>query len=113
MLNPRLSHDSTAPSDKPMLTTNPSLSRITYSSLLIKHQKLNKKTQTRVQPATYNTQADPYLDIYLKGGLTTRFDPPPNGLRELKLHRLSTNVCTKTKMFLKIFFDLRFRSEGA
>ena len=46
-----------------------------------------------------------------KGGLTTRFDPPPNGLRELKLHRLSTNVCTKTKMFLKIFFDIRFRSE--
>ena len=34
-----------------------------------------------------------------KGGLTTRFDPPPNGLRELKLHRSSTNVCTKTKMF--------------
>ena len=31
-----------------------------------------------------------------KGGLTTRFDPPPNGLRELKLHRSSTNVCTKT-----------------
>ena len=48
-----------------------------------------------------------------KGGLTTRFDPPPNGLRELKLHRSSTNVCTKTKMFLKIFFDIRFRSEGA
>ena len=47
-----------------------------------------------------------------KGGLTTRFDPPPNGLRELKLHRLSTNVCNKTKMFLKIFFDIRFRSEG-
>ena len=48
-----------------------------------------------------------------KGRLTTRFDPPPNGLRELKLHRSSTNVCTKTKMFLKIFFDIRFRSEGA
>ena len=48
-----------------------------------------------------------------KGGLTTRFDPPPNGLRELKLHRSSTNVCTMTKMFLKIFFDIRFRSEGA
>ena len=47
-----------------------------------------------------------------KGGLTTRFDPPPNGLRELKLHRSSKNVCTKTKMFLKIFFDIRFRSEG-
>ena len=40
----------------------------------------------------------------IKGGLTTRFDPPPNGLRELNLHRSSTNVCTKTKMFLKIFF---------
>ena len=51
--------------------------------------------------------------LKIKGGLTTRFDPPPNGLRELKLHRLSTNVCTKTKMFLKIFFDIRFRSEGA
>ena len=50
---------------------------------------------------------------WTKGGLTTRFDPPPNGLRELKLHRSSTNVCTKTKMFLKIFFDIRFRSEGA
>ena len=49
---------------------------------------------------------------FSKGGLTTRFDPPPNGLRELKLHRSSTNVCTKTKMFLKIFFDIRFRSEG-
>ena len=49
----------------------------------------------------------------IKGGLTTKFDPPPNGLRELKLHRSSTNVCTKTKMFLKIFFDIRFRSEGA
>ena len=48
-----------------------------------------------------------------KGGLTTRFDPPPNCLRELKLHRLSTNVCTKTKVFLKIFFDIRFRSYGA
>ena len=48
-----------------------------------------------------------------KGGLTTRFDPPPNGPRELKLHRSSTNVCSKTKMFLKIFFDIRFRSEGA
>ena len=24
---------------------------------------------------------------FTKGGLTTRFDPPPNGLRELKLHR--------------------------
>ena len=52
-------------------------------------------------------------DTFSKGGLTTRFDPPPNGLRELKLHRSSTNVCTKTKMFLKIFFDIRFRSEGA
>ena len=51
-----------------------------------------------------------YIDI--KGGLTTRFDLPPNALRELKLHRSSTNVCTKTKMFLKIFFDIRFRSEG-
>ena len=51
--------------------------------------------------------------IYIKGGLTTRFDPPPNGLRELKLYRLSTNVCTKTKMVLKIFFDIRIRSEGA
>ena len=40
-----------------------------------------------------------------KGGLTTRFDPPPNGLRELKLHRSSTNVCTKTKMFLNIFLS--------
>ena len=49
----------------------------------------------------------------IKGGLTTRFDPPPNGLRELELHRSSTNVCTKTEMFLKIFFDIRFRSEGA
>ena len=56
--------------------------------------------------------AQPSYTIF-KGGLTTRFDPPPNGLRELKLHRLSTNVCTKTKMFLKIFFDIRFRSEGA
>ena len=54
-----------------------------------------------------------YISYTTKGGLTTRFDPPPNGLRELKLHRLSTNVCTKTKMFLKIFFDIRFRSEGA
>jgi len=52
------------------------------------------------------------LDV-TKGGLTTRFDPPPIGIRELKLHRSSTNVCTKTKMFLKIFFDIRFRSEGA
>ena len=51
--------------------------------------------------------------LFYKGGLTTRFDPPPNDLRELKLHRSSTNVCTKTKMFLKIFFDIRFRSEGA
>ena len=33
-----------------------------------------------------------------KGGLTTRFDPPPNGLRELKLHSLSTNVCTKQRV---------------
>ena len=55
-----------------MLTTNPSLSRITFSSLLIKHQKLNEKTQIRVQPATYNTQADPYLDIYLKFNLSSR-----------------------------------------
>ena len=53
------------------------------------------------------------LVVNTKGGLTTRFDPPPNGRRELKLHRSSTNVCTKTKMFLKIFFDIRFRSEGA
>ena len=45
-----------------------------------------------------------------KGGLTTRFDPPLNGLRELKLHRLSANGCTKRKIFLKIFFDIRFRS---
>ena len=45
-----------------------------------------------------------------KGGLTTRFDPPPNGLRELKLHRSSANGCTKRKIFLKIFFDIRFRS---
>ena len=45
-----------------------------------------------------------------KGGLTTRSDPPPNGLRELKLHRLSANGCTKRKIFLKIFFDIRFRS---
>ena len=52
-----------------------------------------------------------YLDV--KEGLTTRFDPPPNGLRELKLHRSSTNVCTKTKVFLKIFFVIRFRSEEA
>ena len=29
--------------------------------------------------------------FYFKGGLTTRFDPPPNGLRELKLHSSSTN----------------------
>ena len=43
------------------------------------------------------------LMLYIKGGLTTRFDPPPNGLRELKLHRSSTNVCTKTK--------IRFRSD--
>ena len=42
-----------------------------------------------------------------KGGLTTRFDPPPNGLRELELHRSSTNVCTKTKMFLRIFLDAK------
>ena len=48
--------------------------------------------------------------IIKKEGLTTRFDPPPNGLRELKLHRSSTNGCTKTKMFLKIFFAIRFRS---
>ena len=61
------------------------------------------------QYSVFGGTADP--DI--KGGLTTRFDPPPNGLRELKLHRSSTNVCTKTKMFLKIFFDIRFRSEGA
>ena len=40
----------------------------------------------------------------IKGGLTTRFDPPPNGLRELKLHRSSANGCTKRKIFLKIFF---------
>ena len=53
------------------------------------------------------------IKVSTKGGLTTRFDPPPNGLRELKLHRSSTTVCTKTKMFLKIFFDIRFRSEGA
>ena len=53
------------------------------------------------------------LELSIKGGLTTRFDPPPNGLRELKLHRSSTNVCTKTKMFLKIFLDIRFKSEGA
>ena len=26
-------------------------------------------------------------NVINKGGLTTRFDPPPNGLRELKLHR--------------------------
>ena len=45
-----------------------------------------------------------------KGGLTTRSDPPPNGLRELKLHRSSANGCTKRKIFLKIFFDIRFRS---
>ena len=45
-----------------------------------------------------------------KGGLTTRFDPPPNGLRELKLHGSSANGCTKRKIFLKIFFDIRFRS---
>ena len=45
-----------------------------------------------------------------KGGLTTRFDPPPNGLRELKLPRLSANGCTKGKIFLKIFLDIRFRS---
>ena len=53
-----------------------------------------------------------WVVVATKGGLTTRFDPPPNGLRELKLHRSSTNVCTKIKMFLKIFFDIRFRSEG-
>ena len=53
------------------------------------------------------------LKDFFKGGLTTRFDTPPNGLRELKLLRSSTNVCIKTKMFLKIFFDIRFRSEGA
>ena len=45
-----------------------------------------------------------------KGGITTRFDPPPNGLRELKLHRLSANGCTKRKIFLKIFCDIKFRS---
>ena len=62
----------------------------------------------------YSDYCDQVREINInKGGLTTRFDPPPNGLRELKLHRSSTNVCTKTKMFLKIFFDIRFRSEGA
>ena len=45
-----------------MLTTNPSLSHITFSSLLIKHQKLNEKTQIRAHPATYRSQSDPYLD---------------------------------------------------
>ncbi len=40
---------------------------------------------------------------FAKGGFTTRFDPPPNGLRELKLHRSSANGCTKRKIFLKIF----------
>ena len=45
-----------------------------------------------------------------KGGLTTRFNPPPNGLRELKLHRSSANGCTKRKIFLKKIFDLTFRS---
>ena len=50
------------------------------------------------------------LMLYTKGGLTTRFDPPPNGLREQKLHRSSANGCTKRKIFLKIFFDIRFRS---
>ena len=48
-----------------MLTTNPSLSHITFSSLLIKHQKLNEKTQIRAHPATYRSQSDPYLDTYL------------------------------------------------
>ena len=44
-----------------------------------------------------------------KGGLTTRFDPPPNDLRELKLRRSSANGCTKRKILKKIFFDIRFR----
>ena len=65
-----------------------------------------------VNKDTYNFTTEMKISTF-KGGLTTRFDPPPNGLRELKLHRSSTNVCTKTKMFLKIFFDIRFRSEGA
>ena len=68
------------------------------------------------QIGEHNTHANWCLNVgflpVFKGGLTTRFDPPPNGFRELKHPRSSTNVCTKTKMFLKIFFDIRFRSEG-
>ena len=69
---------------------------ILYGGVRDRDELLN---QAETEAEKYRLNLNLNMDKQNKGGLTTRFDPPPNGLRELKLHRSSTNMCTKTKMF--------------